>query len=248
MVITKYSVSAPIREELRFAFVSDIHNADTAIVLKAIEVSRVQAVLVVGDFIHDAEDYERGLSFLKKSAMLRPTFCSIGNHERKFKGDLKPLVLETGVTLLDNAATPFHDILIGGLSSGYPDGGEQGNMKKTPKPDLDFLQSFSEEEGYKLLLSHHPEYFKPYIRPLSVDLTLSGHAHGGQWRLFGIGAFAPGQGIFPRYTSGLYHGRLLVGRGLGDSHAFPPRINNAPELIFLTLTPENNTDRKENKT
>ena len=66
-------------------------------------------------------------------------------------------------------------------------------------------------------------------------------AHGGQWRFFGRGVFAPGQGLFPKYTSGIYkgeHGKLLVGRGLGDSHKFPPRIFNRTEVIIVTLKAE----------
>ncbi len=238
MTITNYTIPADIQTPFHFAFVSDIHNAEIELILKIIEVSKAEAVLVGGDFIHDTENYEKGLEFLRRSTEMRPTFCSLGNHERKYRGELKPLILETGVTLLDNESTEFHGLHIGGLSSGYLNGAEQGNTKKTPAPNLIFLEEFAKKEGFKILLSHHPEYYKPYIHPLSVDLTLSGHAHGGQWRFFGRGVFAPGQGLFPKYTSGLYHGRLLVGRGLGDSHAFPPRIRNAPEMIFITLTPK----------
>ncbi|MBQ7306303.1 MAG: hypothetical protein IJW85_08850 [Clostridia bacterium] len=72
-----------------------------------------------------------------------------------------------------------------------------------------------------------------------IDLTLSGHAHGGQVRLFGRGLFAPGQGILPRLTSGWYFDRrLLVSRGLTNS-AGAPRINDPCELILLHLKGEN---------
>ena len=243
MVITKYRIPANVSREYIFAFASDIHNGDIELILKTIEVSRAEAVLVPGDFIHDNEDYERGLSFLRRCAAMRPTFCSLGNHERKFKGQLKPLVLKTGVTLLDNDSAAYEEILIGGLSSGFTRGGAQGNLKRTPPPDTEWLQAFSEKPGYKLLLSHHPEYYKKYIHRLPIDLTLSGHAHGGQWRFFRHGVFAPGQGFFPRYTAGLYHKRLLVSRGLGDSHAFPPRIFNQPEIILLTLEPNKNENK-----
>ena len=73
------------------------------------------------------------------------------------------------------------------------------------------------------------------IKPLPIDLTLSGHAHGGQWRFFGRGVFSPGQGLFPKYTSGMYDGgRFIVGRGLGNPIIIP-RIFNSPEVLVIRL-------------
>jgi predicted MPP superfamily phosphohydrolase len=71
-----------------------------------------------------------------------------------------------------------------------------------------------------------------------VDLVLTGHAHGGQWRLPAIGGvFAPGQGLLPKYTAGMYRlGKtvMCVSRGLGNT-SFPLRIENKPELVLITL-------------
>ena len=72
-----------------------------------------------------------------------------------------------------------------------------------------------------ILLAHRPEYWKEYIggsRP--PLLTLSGHAHGGQFKLFGIGIYSPNQGFFPKYYDGLYacgDKYMAVSRGLGNS-------------------------------
>ena len=130
-----------------------------------------------------------------------------------------------GVTRLDNRAVFFRGVWIGGLSSA------QYLAKK--EPDLAFLSSFSQKTGFKLLLSHHPEYYPKYIRQQPIDLTVSGHAHGGQWRFFGRGVYAPGQGLFPRYTKGLYEGRLLVSCGL--KHSRIPRFFNPREILLLTV-------------
>ena len=73
-----------------------------------------------------------------------------------------------------------------------------------------------------------------YIKDLPVDLTLSGHAHGGQWRFFGKGIFAPGQGIFPKYTKGVYENRLIVSSGLGNQTVVP-KINNPPEILKVNI-------------
>lgn len=232
MVTTEYRVKAPV--SLTFAFVSDLHDAPNVPILDGIERHSPDAVLVGGDYIHDDLNWQMGIGFLMNSAKRRPTFVSLGNHERKFTGDIAAVTSDTGAVLLDNESTDFRGVTIGGLSSGFTE--TQGNRAATPAPDLGFLRRFAAADGFKLLLCHHPEYFDPYIRPLPVDLTLSGHAHGGQWRFFGRGVFAPGQGLFPKYTSGMYNNRLIVSRGIGNPLKIP-RIFNKPELIILRLVP-----------
>jgi hypothetical protein len=78
------------------------------------------------------------------------------------------------------------------------------------------------------------EYYPKYFKDMPLDLIVSGHAHGGQWRFFGRGVYAPGQGILPKYTSGLHDGRFIVCRGLGNPHLVP-RINNKPEIIEIDI-------------
>ncbi|MGI5919558.1 MAG: metallophosphoesterase, partial [Christensenellales bacterium] len=49
--------------------------------------------------------------------------------------------------------------------------------------------------------------------------------------------YAPGQGVFPRYTSGLHNVKgtsMVISRGLGNS-LFPLRVFNRPELVLVTL-------------
>ncbi len=91
--------------------------------------------------------------------------------------------------------------------------------------------------GFRLLLSHRPEKMDLYAQ-LGFDLVLTGHAHGGQFRLPLLGGlYAPHQGILPQYTSGLYSKGLtgmVVSRGLGSS-VFPLRLFNRPEIVVITL-------------
>ena len=75
-----------------------------------------------------------------------------------------------------------------------------------------------------------------------MDLVLTGHAHGGQFRLPLIGGLiAPNQGLFPKYDDGLYSGgntNMIVSRGLGNS-IIPFRFNNRPEVVLIELKSQN---------
>ena len=75
-----------------------------------------------------------------------------------------------------------------------------------------------------------------------MDLVLTGHAHGGQFRLPLIGGLiAPNQGLFPKYDDGLYSEgstNMIVSRGLGNS-IIPFRFNNRPEVVLIELKGQN---------
>ena len=236
LTVSDYSFSVPVPRKLCFAFVSDLHCCDNDPVIAKLALLRPDAVLVGGDFIHSNLKYQEGFQFLERSAALFPTFCSIGNHELRFQGDLHGEIRSTGVTCLDNASTLFQGVQLGGLTSALREQQIPNRLFLTQVPDLAFLHRFSRLSGYKLLLCHHPEYYPKYIRSLPVDMILSGHAHGGQIRFFNRALYAPGQGIMPKYTSGLYDSRLIVGRGLGNT-AFFPRINDDPEIITIHFNP-----------
>ncbi len=236
MKTTVYTINAPVPAGLKFVFLSDIHEKNTDEAYAKTVSAAPDAVLVSGDYIQNGGEYEKGLALLKKLSAGLPVFVSLGNHEFKFGGDIRAVTRETGATLLDGSFTEFSSVKIGGLTSGF-EGTRQGTFKKTPPPDTGFIKEFDGEPGFKILLCHHPEYYPRYLKNTGIDLILSGHAHGGQWRFFGRGLYAPGQGIFPKYTSGLYDGRLVVSAGVGDSHSVP-RINNDYEIIIIEIKKE----------
>ena len=96
-------------------------------------------------------------------------------------------------------------------------------------------------DGFTVLLAHRPEKAEEYWQ-YPFDLIVSGHAHGGQWRLPGVinGLYAPHQGLFPKYAGGRYDlggSVLLVSRGLARESTIIPRFFNRPELVLAEIVP-----------
>jgi predicted MPP superfamily phosphohydrolase len=97
------------------------------------------------------------------------------------------------------------------------------------------------DESCKILLVHEPDFADRAAR-CPIDLQLSGHTHGGQIRLPGIGPL-----LLPvlgrKYPMGLYKVRdtwVYTNRGLGVTRP-PLRFNCRPEITLFTLhssTPE----------
>lgn len=237
MTVTKYTVKSNIPTKTRIAVLADVHDCVTDELKDAVRSSEADMIVFPGDLtnIRPAEA-KSSLELLCVCSSLAPVFVSRGNHERLVRDDDIAAIEKTGAVWLDDAFVTLGGISVGGLSSGFREG-HQGTFMITPPPDEDFIARFASLPGFHILLSHHPEYYKKYIRPTCIELTFSGHAHGGQWRFFGRGMFAPGQGIFPRYTDGAFDGgRLIVSRGISTKGPLP-RIFNRPELVIVDVEP-----------
>ena len=225
--VTEYTVaSEKIYEPLTLAVVSDLHDGEYEDVLPVL--AQADAILIVGDLVdRHRNTYQRAARFLQDAPEIAPTFYALGNHEWKFKlrDAYWPHVEASRAIVLDNRFVPFRGVLLGGLSSA-----PKGRVRS------DWLAEYGENPAFKLLMCHQPEYFQRYVAPHDVDLTIAGHAHGGQVQLLGRGLYAPNQGLLPRWTHGFYFdGRLLVSRGMTNSAGLP-RFNNPCELILLKLT------------
>lgn len=132
---------------------------------------------------HSRHGWRNAARFLDLAPRVAPTFYNLGNHERLLPdiAEYLPLVQKSDVTVLDDCFVDFRGITLGGVSSarkmpGMPPVRAQMDAKKP------FLQAMAARDGFKLLLCHHPEYFAPLVQGLDIDLTLAGHAHGGQVR------------------------------------------------------------------
>ena len=213
-----------LNRPLTFAVVSDLHNEPFEDIFPLIE--GADALLVPGD-ISDRyrQEYENGVAFLTEAAKRMPTFFALGNHEAQQEkySKLRTALSHTGAEILVNRHVKFGEVFIGGWYD--PD------VVKEPER----LSALEREDGARILLCHKPEVYMKRIRHRDFDLVVSGHAHGGQIRFLGQGLYAPGQGILPRYTRGVYdHGRLIVSAGAGNP-ARMPRWFNPCEVLLINM-------------
>ena len=226
---TEYKISSSAAR-FRLALLADLHRGPADEAVSILRDDPPDLILIAGDLYESPPrnpfDYSAALTLLAGLPAGVPVFYCRGNHDHTPSDEVTAALEKAGVVELDSTfRTLPGGITVGGLRSAFYTG---------KVPDLAFLAEFSRLPGYKILISHHPEYYPKYIRDLPIDLTVSGHAHGGQWAICGHGLLAPGQGLFPRYTAGVYDGRLAVSRGLCNPLRIP-RIGTPTEVVYLTV-------------
>lgn len=224
------------------AVVSDVHNRNHGEILHRVSSEKPDIILIPGDLFSALNPEERhyapsqkhpndpGFELLSRFSDVAPTYFSLGNHESWVSDENRTRIARTGAVLLEDSFVSENGFLIGGLNSVMT----PGDHRHTPAPNTAFLAEFAAQKGKKLLLCHHPEVFDEHISHLDIDLVVSGHAHGGQWRIGSQGIWAPGQGLFPKYTKGIYRDRLVVSPGLSN-HTWVPRIFNPETVIILHM-------------
>lgn len=249
--------SSKINYKLKIVHLSDIHGVKTNYkknkMIKIIKDEAPNLIFITGDLI-DSTDYnngkypiERTLEFICEITKLAPVYFVYGNHEIALIDDKTEIsenfikkIKEFGVIIINNEVkeiTIEENVisLIGIQDPRTINSYEEPN--KVIEDELKFVLNDNETKGYKILLSHRPECFELYSE-YDVDLCLTGHAHGGQFRFpFIKGLFAPSQGLFPKYTKGEYNlnnTKMIVSPGLGNS-IFKLRIFNPLEVGIISI-------------
>ena len=198
----------------RIAHVSDLHNAEMGDgnekLLAVLREADPDIIAITGDLIDSRNtNIEVALAFAEKAMKIAPCYYVTGNHEARVSecAELKAGLEAAGVVVLENERGEIElsgeTITILGVddpsfNTDYLFGDSASVVSNT------LAEISTEDDGFAVLLSHRPELFDTYVA-CGVDLALSGHAHGGQFRLpFVGGLVAPNQGLFPKYDSGLY--------------------------------------------
>jgi len=240
ITITSYAITSTKIPETFDGYVivqvSDLHNAsfgkDQERLIQSIKAQNPDLIVLTGDMVGswDAK-YNHSLVLIKEALKIAPVIIVDGNHDAREKTypiqkqamiDVGGLVLEDESMLITKEDSSINLI---GLKERFlvEDRGI-------------YVRDKVSSNHFNLLLAHHPNNFDDYVR-LGVDVVLVGHAHGGQWRFFGQGLYAPNEGILPKYTGGSFtkdSTTMIISRGLGES-VLPLRLFNGPELVVITL-------------
>jgi uncharacterized protein len=220
-------------EDLTIVQVSDLHNQtfgdDQAELVELILDQDPDFVAFTGDMVGswDAQ-YDNALVLISKLSKFVPVYIVDGNHDaREPDYPLQKMAMEAagGIVLADEALL-FRSIQLIGLK-------ERFGIDNRALP----VAHLVDPQGFNVLLAHHPADFEDYVG-IGVDLVLTGHVHGGQFRFFGVGLVSPDEGLFPTYHAGVHsqaNTTMVISRGLGES-ILPLRLFNGPELVVIRLT------------
>ncbi len=242
---------------LRIAVLSDMHVGEPYVGLNRVKqvVRRTNAlapdvILLLGDFFAS----HKGVSDTVKMQDLAPVlagleakngvFAVLGNHDwwddrsaqRRGSGPNRyaEILEQNGISVLSNAAIKLETqgIWLAGLE-------DQLAIWRNGKPqgldDLEGTLAQITDDAPVVMMAHEPDVF-PTV-PGRVALTLSGHTHGGQVRLFGWSPVVPSK-FGNRYAYGHVreNGRdLVVSGGIGCS-ILPVRLGVTPEITVVEMS------------
>lgn len=223
--------------------ISDLHNKSFGFENKKLinKIFKINPdiLVITGDLV-DRNKYKLdvAIKFIEKLENNFPIYYCPGNHEFVTKDyhNIRNQLEKNYVNVLDNRNIKLYKnddfIYISGIDDPYfyKDGTRVRTINK-------HLKNIQTNDDFNILLSHRSEYFNIY-KQYGFDLVFSGHAHGGQVRLFKLGGlYAPNQGFFPEFDCGLFFENgtnMIVSPGLGNS-TFPLRLFNYPSLMVCVL-------------
>lgn len=248
----------------RIVQLTDIHSVRDVkqgeMIYEKVHLTDPDMICITGDLIDSAYYKRNGIKgeqytlwLLEELLKIAPVYMVYGNHEMVLldnpdQNAFKVAVEKLGVEIINNKSFKIYSedreeyIRIAGIQDpatlykSFRYAGIKTNGDRV-EAMLDTVTVGVRSEEFVLLLSHRPEYLEMYDQ-YSLDVCLTGHAHGGQFRIpFVGGVYAPGQGFFPKYTKGVYQTddlEMYVGVGIGNS-TIPLRIFNPPEIITIVL-------------
>lgn len=215
--------------------VSDYHNIGgntSKRLIEEISAQNPDYIFITGDVCDGIRtDIQKVNEFFEQASQIAPCYLVWGNHDMGVDAEIRSSMYqyakENDITVLQNQYKFLKrngdKILLTGTINYI-------NNDKVKK----MLGDYPEYDGFSIWLHHYPEDFQLITSAVpDTDLIFSGHAHGGLIN----GLYAPGQGFFPEYTSGLYekyNSKMIVSRGVGNS-GYTLRMFDPFHLVVCTL-------------
>ena len=232
LVTTDYEVDLGIPSEVTIVQVSDLHNQffgiNQSTLLKRIKEADPDIIVITGDVVDKTHtNFAISEDFIEGAVKIAPVYYITGNHE-VWIGDKKmspfyEKMRSLGVIFLDDTYVDMGDYILAGI-------GDSSLTSFVAYPPFD-------DSKPVVMLAHEPQFSELY-KKLGADLVLTGHYHGGQIIIPGVGGFvSPEYEIFPQMYEGcndIDGMQLVISRGLGNS-VLPVRINNYPELVVVKV-------------
>ena len=234
-------------EGYRIVQISDLHNAKfgkhNQKLVDRVRECEPDMIVLTGDLVDSNHtNVDRAVQFVDEIVKICPVYYVTGNHEywleKSEYDELMDGLASAGAVILDDQVVEISrgdaKFRLVGLDDKNLADGTLGTLLNN---DQNVAHEDSEKKEFTVVLAHEPQYLARYAGT-GVDLVLSGHAHGGQFRLpFVGGIVAPDQGFLPEYTAGEYYMNgtgMIVSRGLGNS-VIPVRLFNYPEIVCVEL-------------
>jgi len=248
-VVRRYKVSIanlpPALRGLRLVQLSDTHYGPF-VPLSHIERAITEAnrlspdvVLLTGDYVHSTKAaIAPGVGVFSQLRAKLGVVAVLGNHDHwEDAPATRHAFAAIGVPMLDN------DRLFCTRSGLTPS--SQGNALCiagvgdlwTDRVDLDGALRGVSPEMPRIVLSHNPDFASRIADDQRVDVVFSGHTHGGQIALPGVGPLVVPSRYGQKYAGGLCQGprcAVVVSRGVGMS-VLPLRVNVPPEIVLVEL-------------
>ena len=174
----------------KFAVVSDLHNAEfgkeNSRIIKIIEKAKPDMIAITGNLVDSKRlDIDVAITLVQKLMKIAPCYYVTGNHEawigQRFS-ELERKLLDEKVEVLRDRVMQLEkdqqSIQIAGVDD--PDFADR-DCSIQSSVLLSKIKDLKLSDEYCVLLSHRPELFDTYVSE-HVDMVLSGHAHGGQFR------------------------------------------------------------------
>ncbi len=238
----------PELKGLKMAVLSDLHRGPVvskdylARVVEMVNRQQPDLVLLPGDFVSKSSVYFDDIATLLGD--LKPkiaTVATLGNHDHWEGREVAHQALErAGAHLLHNRC--LHLGLDRKLGGNAPPGLCLVGVDDlwAGEPDLAQALQGASSQVPRVLLSHNPDFAEEQAAldlGQRIDLQLSGHTHGGQVVIPGVGPVASGSNYGVKYLAGWAQGPawpVFTTRGVGTS-VLPVRVGAEPEIVVFTL-------------